>query len=1180
MNKTTLRTTADTWVRVWALPFLAALVIIAGSGVGFAIPSLGGPTGIVALPTADIATENKVDLVLGRQSFNIGDGDNTAWDLKALIGVGGRAELWAAHSRISSDFDSRLTSIGGKLQLMREPQDQASVAVGLGYFSWQDGLLSWVTSLPRATQAKWADSTPLGIRDDVKRLLGLAPSEPEHTLTVTATANPNMIGPTGGDVHVVATFTDSRGHGFGSIQWSDGGAGGTFANANVLDTTYTVSALPEGQTQRVITLTARVTCNGSPSIAANGTCTVTQNSVHDLTVTASCNPTTVSASGGTVQATATAQDTFGHGIATWAWDDGGAGGTFSPSAGISNPTYTATALPVGVTSRVITLTATATCDGSPALTASGHCTIEQGAHTIAVTATATPSQVPVTGGAVQLGATATDSLGHGIATWSWSDGGAGGTFNDAHAQTPIYTVPAHAARDITLTVTATCDGSPATTGNGTCTVTQAGGHSLTVTATADPNSMGPAGGNVHVVASFTDSLDHGLGSVLWNDGGAGGTFTDANALDTTYTVSALPVGQTHRTITLTARVTCNGSPSLTADGTCTVTQNSVHNLTVTASCNPTTVPALGGTVQATATAQDTFGHGIATWAWDDSGAGGTFSPSAAVSNPTYTATALPVGVTSRVITLTATATCDGSPPLTASGYCTIDQGAHAVTVTAAATPSQVPVTGGAVQLSGSASDTLGHGIAVWHWSDGGAGGSFNNANAQNPVYTVPPHAARDITLTVTATCDGSLPATGTGTCTVTQSGTHTVTVTADCNPKQVLSAGGPVTCTGSATDSFGHAIASYQWSDGGAGGTFNQPNPALAAATYQVSAYGLYDPRTITLTLTATCAGDGTTPVSGSNTVQITQFGPTLHEVIVTSCTAVPDQVDWQGNPDVTASATAFDSLGHGIATYKWTATPGTGHFVPPGGNGQTVTFVVNALTQYDPARTITLTVTATCNDVSPVSGQGQALISQSAFIPSGTAQVVPIGTRSRAVLGLLPHDSAPRAFGRLAGSLRSPLKPLAQSGLVVTPATVPTLDLLRTEDVKAWNAYIVATKDFTPTTGEAWEERSAANRLLGTAGLYYLKVDPGLGMGFSLTRPFLGFEFISTAGTVVGLEYRFRDNDLDERAVFSAVLRHYFSPEFAGELGTTNASPIGTGLSGQDLFVRVNYSIPIKAVY
>jgi hypothetical protein len=787
MNKTTLRTTADTWVRVWALPFLAALVIIAGSGVGFAIPSLGGPTGIVALPTADIATENKVDLVLGRQSFNIGDGDNTAWDLKALIGVGGRAELWAAHSRISSDFDSRLTSIGAKLQLMREPQDQASLAVGLGYFSWQDGLLSWVTSLPRATQAKWADSTPLGIRDDVKKLLGLEVPPPAHTLTVAA----------------------------------------------------------------------------------------------------SCNPTNIPLAGGA-----------------------------------ENP--------------------------------------------------------------VACSATATDSLGHGVATWQWDDGGAGGGFSDANAQNPTYTAsaaPSEEARGITLTVTATCNGSPAVSKSASCQLTQG---SLVVTATANPNHVPLTGGAV--------------------------------------------------------------------------------------SCNATFV----------------------------------------------------------------------------------------------------------------STDAVGQGTQSWHWSDGGAGGSFSNANIQSPTYTIPAvGTARVITLTATLTLTtGTASVTGTGTCTVTQSGTHTVTVTADCSPKQVLSAGGPVTCAGSATDNLGHAIASYQWSDGGAGGSFTQPNPALAAATYQVSAYGLYDPRTITLTLTATCAGDGVGAVSGSDTVQITQFGPTKHEVIVTSCTAVPDQVDWQGNPDVTASATAFDSLGHGIATYKWTATPGTGHFVPPGGNGQTVTFVVNALTQYDPARTITLTVTATCNDVSPVSGQGQALISQSAFIPSGTAQVVPIGTRSRAVLGLLPHDSAPRAFGRLAGSLRSPLKPLAQSGLVVTPATVPTLDLLRTEDVKAWNAYIVATKDFTPTTGEAWEERSAANRLLGTAGLYYLKVDPGLGMGFSLTRPFLGFEFISTAGTVVGLEYRFRDNDLDERAVFSAVLRHYFSPEFAGELGTTNASPIGTGLSGQDLFVRVNYSIPIKAVY
>jgi len=50
------------------------------------------------------------------------------------------------------------------------------------------------------------------------------------------------------------------------------------------------------------------------------------------------------------------------------------------------------------------------------------------------------------------------------------------------------------------------------------------------------------------------------------------------------------------------------------------------------------------------------GHTEIAWAWSDNGAGGGFSPSAAVRSPSYTA---PVNATSaaKAVTLTVTATC-------------------------------------------------------------------------------------------------------------------------------------------------------------------------------------------------------------------------------------------------------------------------------------------------------------------------------------------------------------------------------------------------------------------------------------------------------------------------------------------------------------------------------------------
>jgi hypothetical protein len=92
-------------------------------------------------------------------------------------------------------------------------------------------------------------------------------------------------------------------------------------------------------------------------------------------------------------------------------------------------------------------------------------------HTLTVTATVMPVAIAA-GGRAALEATATDSLGHEVASWSWSDGGAGGTFTPSAAvQDPTYAPPAESAGiSITLRVTATCNGSPPVSGEATTTL--------------------------------------------------------------------------------------------------------------------------------------------------------------------------------------------------------------------------------------------------------------------------------------------------------------------------------------------------------------------------------------------------------------------------------------------------------------------------------------------------------------------------------------------------------------------------------------------------------------------------------------------------------------------------------------------------------------------------------------
>jgi hypothetical protein len=82
-----------------------------------------------------------------------------------------------------------------------------------------------------------------------------------------------------------------------------------------------------------------------------------------------------------------------------------------------------------------------------------------GGHTLSAAAFATPAVV-ATSGTVALTAAAADSQDHAITSWSWSDGGAGGTFlPSAAAQNPVYTAPASTGGAdllVALTVTATC----------------------------------------------------------------------------------------------------------------------------------------------------------------------------------------------------------------------------------------------------------------------------------------------------------------------------------------------------------------------------------------------------------------------------------------------------------------------------------------------------------------------------------------------------------------------------------------------------------------------------------------------------------------------------------------------------------------------------------------------------
>jgi hypothetical protein len=283
------------------------------------------------------------------------------------------------------------------------------------------------------------------------------------------------------------------------------------------------------------------------------------------------------------------------------------------------------------------------------------------------TSTPDPSTVP-SGGSAGLGANYADDQGHGVASWSWADGAAGGSFfPSANVQNPSYTAPANRSDSdatVTLTLTATCDGPvPLTDSDSTSLTVQPVEHSFVVVANPPSPATVSSGGAATLSATPSDSRLHGAVNWSWTDNGAGGSFSpSATVQSPTYDAPANTTDN-DLIVTLSVSATCDGPVPLSDDDSTTLTVQPVaHSLEVYASADPTAVES-GGTSSLTANANDSrSGHSITAWEWDDGAAGGSFDSSASVQNPSYTAPANVTGA-DMLVTLTVNATCDGPVPL-------------------------------------------------------------------------------------------------------------------------------------------------------------------------------------------------------------------------------------------------------------------------------------------------------------------------------------------------------------------------------------------------------------------------------------------------------------------------------------------------------------------------------------
>ena len=220
--------------------------------------------------------------------------------------------------------------------------------------------------------------------------------------------------------------------------------------------------------------------------------------------------------------------------------------------------------------------------------------------------------------------------------------------------------------------------------------------------------------------------------------------------------------------------------------------------------------------------------------------------------------------------------------------------------TVAANPIQSLAT---TQCSVSASDSLG-GALSYQWSDGGAGGSFSSSTAQNPVYTAPDNTgAQDITVTLscTATSVQNVVSNGHGHRALTVQ-RHAITITpgsgTTVNPSSVAP-GGTTQCNIVATDSVNNPMT-YQWSDGGAGGSFSSSTIANPVYTAAKNTAG----HDVTVTLSCKVTDTKNSAVTATGTVSLTVHSILIRSLAVTSSPNAGASIAFSPSPDSSGLAT------------------------------------------------------------------------------------------------------------------------------------------------------------------------------------------------------------------------------------------------------------------------------------
>ena len=352
---------------------------------------------------------------------------------------------------------------------------------------------------------------------------------------ITITINPVPTVAVGGAVAAVCQSgtTTALGGSFAgaatSAQWSDGGAGGSFANNGGLTpatTTYTAAAnsispvtltlTTSGGLCSIATASKQLTVNPNPTINVGGA------------VAAICQSGTTLALGGS----------YGGGATSAVWTASPTGGSFSNNGGATPGTATYTAAANSTSPITLTLTTSGgscgTLNANKQVVVNPNPTVNAGS---ALTAICQSGTTAVLGG----------SFAGGAISAVWSDGGAGGSFTNNTGTTPgtaTYTAGANSASPVTLTLTSS---------GGSCGTATA--NKQLIVNTNPTVNVGDAVASIcqgTTSAALGGSYGGAAVSAVWTDNGAGGIFTNnGGSTPETATYTAAANSTSPVTLTLT-----------------------------------------------------------------------------------------------------------------------------------------------------------------------------------------------------------------------------------------------------------------------------------------------------------------------------------------------------------------------------------------------------------------------------------------------------------------------------------------------------------------------------------------------------------------------------------------------------------------------------------------------------